>query len=524
MEGNALYIQGKLEEGECSASATNNTDGLGIKAIEKYVEAITMDDKDPAPLRTLSSANFELGDYNKCLETIADALKLEKDHTKILGLRLREAKCYFYKRRFSEAEDILLEHCNLEDTEAQQLYKAIEEYMRFPRDDAGWEEVLKIPRIRPNLTPHLTTFFTRGHDDPVAPFSDKDLARLAAKGPLNMDIFHGGIGDGRHLFQQLNHIYAYGKKLSISAPDKLAVMRGNFSFVVQDIKPEVMARLLVILCLLYQTSDAMRIGDDREQRFLEMVIVYVYACDIMPPYCETHMLGVIRDLIQSANTGNNFGIPWLSVDEESKDKICEVLRFWLEDHSDLPGIDFDVESAQDWYINGLTDDALSQVKKLGPEALEELRQFSTTRMLFPLQELIDEREPVLAKLISKKPLNISVSLRSSLKLSGLGKLLTTPTENCSLWKENLANECYAATKPRLPQIHQQDIWRDHSTKVSTYWRLCPRDLERGNRPTPNQTATHSAKDGLGASKKRDQILPDAVYHAMVCTMCSSLQK
>jgi tetratricopeptide (TPR) repeat protein len=108
-DGNELYRSGKLIQGKCRVSIMlNRACGRGsllilILATKKYLEAIALSPDDPAPLRTLSAARFELGDYSGCIEAIRNALPLEDDTSKMQVLQVREVKCLLHLRRYEEA-------------------------------------------------------------------------------------------------------------------------------------------------------------------------------------------------------------------------------------------------------------------------------------------------------------------------------------------------------------------------------------------------------------------------------------
>jgi thioredoxin-like negative regulator of GroEL len=110
-----------------------------------------LDAGDPAPLRTLSSAKYETGDYEGCITAIHDALPLENDATKRNALTVRKAKCYFNLNRLDEAEQTLKGH--EDDRDAKIILSAIDNSRQITEQDKkkALEEILQIPIYRPNL-------------------------------------------------------------------------------------------------------------------------------------------------------------------------------------------------------------------------------------------------------------------------------------------------------------------------------------------------------------------------------------
>jgi tetratricopeptide (TPR) repeat protein len=111
-EGNLLYKMGRLDEGILPYSvfamlASSNT----FLAIKKYQEAAKHGDpQESAPLRNLSAAYYEIGNYRKCITAAEQALKLiekvaEEDiplQKEKLQKRIKKAKDHFQRPPIEE--------------------------------------------------------------------------------------------------------------------------------------------------------------------------------------------------------------------------------------------------------------------------------------------------------------------------------------------------------------------------------------------------------------------------------------
>ncbi|KAF8538715.1 hypothetical protein BDD12DRAFT_884306 [Trichophaea hybrida] len=404
LEGNELYNKGKFEEGWILPQIQRFIDlHFEFIAVEKYLESISLDANDPAPRRMLSSAKYEIGDYEGCIAVIHDALKLENDPAKRSALTIREAKCYFNLNRVVEAGQTLI-GCE-DDKDAKIVLSAIENFREITEQDKrkAREETLGIPIYRPNLHSGIGEYFPRGHDMPLAGIDFEDLVKRAkqnAPEPLDVSFFYGGVGDCRHFYQQLHHIYAYNKewreKNQILSTDK-------FSFTLQDWKPHVMARNVILFRMLHDISLIPgRIEDQaegkKEQISILSAIWYVFDRDIMPAYVFSRLNATMQTLLDS---GENFDLPWLRCDPNTATTIRAVLKYWLNDMDDLTKR-FDVRYAQtvlQWVKQSkLLEEGLLKVFKLEPEWLI----FSFSMMMFPPQQLMEDEEPELLPLLQDR--------------------------------------------------------------------------------------------------------------------------
>jgi hypothetical protein len=254
-------------------------------------------------------------------------------------------------------------------------------------------------------------YYARGHDTTFAAMRHEQIALRARKSPPSLSFFYGGIGDARHFYQQLHHLYIYHKNreqnASPSSTSSTERVNGKFFFTVQDLKPHTMARNLVVFQLLqeYNTVD-LRIADRRarkkEKLFLLTAIWYIFACDIMPKYIYERLEGTMLGLLRA---GENFDIPWLRCDARTSSAIRIVFRSWLTDqHKNM----FDVKHAQtclQWFKE---PERLKRLPFKNFTLKGEWDQYSgfdardgfgASLLVYPPRTLMSEQEPDLVSLI-----------------------------------------------------------------------------------------------------------------------------
>ncbi|RPA86846.1 hypothetical protein BJ508DRAFT_120992 [Ascobolus immersus RN42] len=387
-DGNELFAQGKL-----------------VDAAAKYVEAFTLDPTQSGPLHTLSKAQFELGNYSACLETIEKALELETKDDRKHNLAVRRVQCYVYMGNYEKAEDCLVGMKR--DARVKRLAYALE------RGTGGMDVIdcndgmhpLDIPRHRASLLPEGRDWFPRGHDDPKACIPKKDLMkRKTEAADLQITMFFGGVGDGRHALHQLHHIHAYDKEQRLAAR-----RQEKFYLVCQDIQVHALAKLAIIFRILHEVSTA---TTSEEKELLLATAIFGYGSDIMPKYIRNRLNKIMVDLVADAQNvpsedeeepeePGSFGIPWLRVNEKTKAEICEILSYWS---NGAPGIRlqkaFNVQFAQSIPLPN-TEFPGTPKPFRGMAAADELDQWRTSRVAYPTAGLLARYEPDLAQLMRK---------------------------------------------------------------------------------------------------------------------------
>lgn len=164
-------------------------------------------------------------------------------------------------------------------------------------------------------------YFPRGHDITYPALSSKDMEERAQESsPLDLSFFYGGVGDSRHVFQQLHHIYTYSKDWRSK---QKTLPADKFFFTVQDVKAHLMARNTILYRMLQDLSTIPnRIQGEKERQKEQVLLLstiwYIFDHEIIPKYAKARLEDVIRTLINSGRClyGNRFG----SIPGEQKTK------------------------------------------------------------------------------------------------------------------------------------------------------------------------------------------------------------
>lgn len=247
-------------------------------------------------------------------------------------------------------------------------------------------------------------YFPHGHDCafPAIRWNKLVERRTSLGSPLDLAFFHGGIGDARHLYQQLHNIYAY----------KIEWQRGivssrypvdNIFFAVQDIKPHIIARNMMVFRLLHDISTIpTRIQSEKAQKkeheLLLAAVWYVYGCEIMPVYIHKLLVSMMKAMIRSAG---NFQIPWVRCNTKTTAAIVSVFEGWLENQN-LDGI-FGIAYMQDKNTlgkrlneyHGPLDADWWPYSNISRSLHFEHDQYQKTRLVYPPPLIMKDEEPEL---------------------------------------------------------------------------------------------------------------------------------
>ncbi|RPA77432.1 hypothetical protein BJ508DRAFT_330154 [Ascobolus immersus RN42] len=397
-EGNELYAQAQFE----------------LAAI-RFKKASSLDETDPLPLRSLSSAQFEAGKYSECVDTIKLALRLETDIEKIETLKVRRVKCLFYQRKW----DRLAEQLRADglESKAVEIAEASEQYLNSS-NKLGWKEVIELPRTRP--FGGVREYFSHGHDQPVGAYSEAELLKTKKNGAIDLSILYGGIGDGRHFVQQLNDLASYlnekeSQNLDDNGIDKL-------DFVLQDIKQHTIARVLMILRTLNDMATIQNAESQTEEGRLELeemeaMASYIHTCELMPPWIYDRMRKLMKTLLADSKIVDGettFGIPWLRVSEATASLVKRVFRLWL---MDTKGVVKEYDAKKVYEVECLEEERFEDDYLDGDQVrLAELEQFRFTRVLYPPMGVLKEKEPELYVLLAQARGEAQLSRRKKLDL------------------------------------------------------------------------------------------------------------
>ena len=146
-----------------------------------------------------------------------------------------------------------------------------------------------------------------------------NLSNLGKEELSSLRFFFGGFGDARLIFASLIDLNQEVKKLSIEKQDSVKV-----AFVVNDIKPHALAKLLIILVALRKLSkfEYDQIGKELKATRAAMLLVYVCVGNIMPIYIFDELMDIIKSIIESELDSWNF----FSINESSWVAVKKVLK------------------------------------------------------------------------------------------------------------------------------------------------------------------------------------------------------
>ncbi|KAA8911032.1 hypothetical protein FN846DRAFT_1019840 [Sphaerosporella brunnea] len=307
------------------------------------------------------------------------------------------------------------------DLEAQRLKTAvlgIQDHQKRSQDEVI-KEALSVPLYRPNRYPKASIYYPRCNEKSIPALDHLELLGMTRKTKyLDCAFYYGGVGDARHFYQQLHHIYTYHKEMTErdEIDKRLTKKLDSFLFTLVDMHPKMLARNVMMFRLLHDLRKEKEDVEfkekeemiDKEERgemphvgeytFVQATIWYLFACDIMPPYIYLRLLALINKLLAS---GDNFGIPWLKMTNETQLGIRTALMEWLESHEILTKR-FDVHYAQTELKWDKKLNMLQNCEKISFMYMDrEWEQYSESLLTYPPPLLIREFEPELGKLISE---------------------------------------------------------------------------------------------------------------------------
>ena len=139
----------------------------------------------------------------------------------------------------------------------------------------------------------------------------------------SLRFFFGGFGDARHIYASLIDLHSQAVLLPTEKQQLAKV-----SFVVNDIKPHPMAKLMVIFSVLRKLSayDYAQIGSDYEATKWAALSMYLFACNVMPAYLAKELALIIEDLTKTELLDEQWS--FLRINASSWSQVKEVLQQW----------------------------------------------------------------------------------------------------------------------------------------------------------------------------------------------------
>jgi predicted transposase YbfD/YdcC len=333
-------------------------------ARKKYEEAIKLAPADNAPLRNLSAALYELGDYEACTRTAAKAIALLGEETgeevvanvQKLNQRVEKAKIH--------------------------AYEAPEEERRQQR--------LKISRNLPRYRPSMfvtTEYFNVGHDVASTLFGDDGIFERFSAKSKKVSFFFGGVGDARNAFQTLSVIAELEKARKI--PHR------QYHITLNDIHKAALARDLVICLLLEDLSKVDENSDDG--LMILNTIFFIFISTMMPAYAFDHLNQTIDRALGSLKAGRQ-PLKWLYLHKKDLPDYLAALGYWRD-------------TAPKVLTNRriMTKVAVAMMQKLPGHLSDPARKpfkneeqlYREVAVLFPPLEILKRHDPEMLKLAEK---------------------------------------------------------------------------------------------------------------------------
>ncbi|KAM0151843.1 hypothetical protein ACHAQE_008348 [Botrytis cinerea] len=353
-EGNALYNSREF-----------------IKAISKYMQAARASRDDPAPLRNLSAAYYESGQYEMCVLFAKKAIHLM--NAKIAGDRDSVFTTHLQKleQRIRKAEENLPE-CPLQKQKERRV-----------------EILERLARYHPSMKP-AGDYVPIGHDDAKSLF-DETLALRVPVGET-ISFFNSGLGDARHFLASLisiAHEEAKGK-----------IPKRRFHFTLNDINKHVLTRDLIIFCLLDKLS--------RENRMFESVnilntIYLIFAACLLPKWVSEQLQEVIAELLRCLKNAQQ-PLEWIYLHEADIPFYIQVLENWAPEGK--ASTEFTAEEVMESVISTMQDSIYNNKsaeywEHIGPYCNRERELYCASGVLLPSMQAMQKNDPKLVDLSFK---------------------------------------------------------------------------------------------------------------------------
>ncbi|KAI9929695.1 hypothetical protein AWENTII_009458 [Aspergillus wentii] len=305
-QGNALYKSGKLRQ-----------------AIDIYQKTLQLTPEDYRPLSNLSAVHSELGEYASCSTYGIKALGIvigSDETTALPKIVVRVVKAHLYLKEYDIARQIINTFKNFPIE--REFYTAAIEHGEAVNSAFSDERQLrkKIQSDVPSYRPAISTnreCYNLGHDN-LQPLLEESVIM----DEYDVSVFLGGVGDARNLNGTwfLFNIFEEASKRVTGISSK------KYHFTINDIKPVVLARNLVLFSMLDDLAVNTHLSEiERLERL--SIVYYVFATQIMPRFAFDHLYKVIDSIIETLETKAPV-IPWVRVYDTDKPLILDALRAW----------------------------------------------------------------------------------------------------------------------------------------------------------------------------------------------------
>jgi hypothetical protein len=356
---------------------------MRIIALKWYHKAADLSPDDYRVPWNISAVYFEMGDYANTSAYTRKTLELVSDEAVRQKVLIREAKAHLHLRKLVEAQAviaILLE--SDEKRHLQEAMKCMQIYdMATSSANANSSLVRSLPYYKPQME-MVREYYNVGHDkantmlDPFLTYNSTATETLS--------FLFAGIGDARHLLQTFQAIAVVEAKNS----------KRRYHFTINDVKPEVFARDLLIFMLLGQLTkelpsrDAQPKTSSKNVWLILATLFYTFIGQVMPLEVYNHLQEVIKATIGALEQPHL--LPrWIRIDQKDIPTINAALRSWQAEVQDtFTTRDFirniiktRMHNSMNMRRYGITDE--DQLQEIAAALRTEYQQWSKTGYLTP---------------------------------------------------------------------------------------------------------------------------------------------
>ncbi|KAM3430865.1 hypothetical protein MY4824_007438 [Beauveria thailandica] len=363
--------------------------GQLAKAEKAYQLAASLAPQDAAPVSNLSAVKYETGDYDSCITYIKQALALSAAGTNDAGrndtLNARLAKCLLHLRDFSSAKDALLAIGNqdLRVELSESLKSALKLQAAVPDECTLRRQILNhVPRYKSWLS-NVAEYYASGHDD--AELFQEPLGTDKNGNMLDISLLFAGCGDARN-------VYAALASIGLREDDSERNF-GNLHITMLDLKDAALAKALILFNMMHLVDEEMMTKGPHPTDYF-LVMAYVFACQIIPPFVQKKLQSNIQNLIERLENKRE-PLSFIHLHACDTEAVLRVLRQW---QSPWPAISKPAHVRK--VIQDQTPPPGPLPPKKGPHDSEKM-DYKKFAALFPSQALARQWEPSLADTLAE---------------------------------------------------------------------------------------------------------------------------
>ncbi|KAM0322180.1 hypothetical protein ACHAQA_009670 [Verticillium albo-atrum] len=354
-EGNALYKKRRLAE-----------------ASKAYFAAAKLAPSSANPLSNISAVRFEQGNYLGAILFSHKALSLlqAEDDTSPAKQKLfhRILKCQLHLGQVQKAHITLAKIAPSDSKhEAARLVSDLESLNeQSPNRKLLREQAFdRLPRFKQRLRTE-PEFYCFGHE--IAQPQFDDALKNSTKDGEQLSFLYCGIGDARNFFVTT---------LTAELFEREEWKFRQWHFTLLDIKPSVIARNLVFLCMLDQLPES----EDLKSSWA-YTVAYLYGTYIVPPSVNSRLETTMRQMVAALELTGQV-LDYVYLPPVCRDPVIRALKFWLTPLSES----FSVRTLR----------GMSSATEEAKEDKDDLAHFG---VLFPPVEDVAEVDPLIRDLLA----------------------------------------------------------------------------------------------------------------------------